>query len=92
MRDAATTFTNGTSFVGDPTKIPLAADLDAFSAALDALQLKSSLATSDFIKAVKDSFGGQDPGTVVKGTDYTTSVSKLKDSLLAIKRMRFAIH
>jgi hypothetical protein len=74
------------SFIGDPTKTPLAAKLTTLSIAFDKLQLKSTLSTDDLIKAVKNSFDGQEPGLVVKAKDYISSVSSLKDSLLAIKR------
>jgi hypothetical protein len=86
LRNVAIEFLTTSFFIGDPTKTPLAAKLTTLSTAFDKLQLKSTLLTNDLIQAVKDSFDGEEPGVVVKAKDYTSSVSNLKDSLLAIKR------
>jgi hypothetical protein len=86
LRNVAIEFLTTSSFIGDPARTPLAARLNTLSTALDKLQLKSNLSTDDLIKTVKDSFGGEEPGAVVKAKEYMSSVSNLKDSLLAIKR------
>jgi hypothetical protein len=86
MVKAARDFLSQPTFTGSLDAIPVAAPLAILSAAMDKLQAQSSLKATDVFTAVQHAFSAADPKAVTQSTDYKTSVSNLKDSLLAIKR------
>ncbi len=85
MLTVARDYVKTSNFVGTETAIPLASQTNAFSLALSGLESKSNLTLGDYTKAIANAFG-KETDALVSSPDFTTSVSRLKDSILAIKR------
>ena len=85
MLTVARDYIKSPDFIGTETAIPLASQTNAFSPALSGLESEATLALGDYTKAIASAFG-KEIGALVSSPDYTTSVSRLKDSILAIKR------
>ncbi|MFI1170387.1 hypothetical protein [Streptomyces melanogenes] len=89
VRRVAGEFVASVRFIGAPAKTPLAAQTAAFAAALGRLLANPPVGQPNalrlaVVKAVRDAYGAEPPA-VVGGQPYQESVSRLRDSLLAIK-------
>ncbi|WP_344073428.1 hypothetical protein [Streptomyces crystallinus] len=89
LRRVAGEFVASPRFIGAPAKTPLAAQTTAFAAALGRLLASPPPGPANalrlaVVKAVRDAYGAE-PAAVVGGQPYQDSVSRLRDSLLAIK-------
>jgi hypothetical protein len=81
----STAYAASADFVGDADAAPLAAELHALADRLDALQATAAPLTWEVVgDQVKEVFG-KTPRAVVSSGQYTASVRRLRDSLLAIK-------
>ncbi|QKW48687.1 hypothetical protein [Streptomyces buecherae] len=85
---AAAQFVGSAGFVGDPSRTPLAAQTAAFTVALSRLlgapPTQPGALRTAVVKAVRDSYGSE-PSALVAGQPYLEAVTRLRDSLLAIK-------
>jgi hypothetical protein len=84
LEKASTAYVNGAEFIGEPADNPFAAPLLALADALNGLERSSNVAPKDLADAIKAAFGhGADK--VVKDQAFTTTLTRLRDSILAIK-------
>ncbi len=80
----ARTFAQTPGFVVDVSVLPIGAELEAFGVALDGVG--DDVSAAGIREVVVEVFGG-DAGVVVASADYTASVQRLRDSVIAIKHI-----
>ncbi|GAA4936146.1 hypothetical protein ACFPM3_06275 [Streptomyces coeruleoprunus] len=89
LRRVSGEFVVSPRFIGDPAKTPVAAQTAAFATALTRLTAGQPTAApvpyrQSVVHAVREAYGA-DPAAVVAGQPYQDAVSRLRDSILAIK-------
>ncbi|MFD4245824.1 hypothetical protein ACFWP3_30160 [Streptomyces sp. NPDC058525] len=89
LRRVSGEFVASPRFVGEPSKVPLGAQTATFAAALGRLLAgQSAELPGSFrpfvVSAAREAYGA-DPAAVIAGQPYLDAVSRLRDSILAIK-------
>lgn len=86
LKDLAKKFTETEDFLGTPSDTPLTEQIAAFSEALDGLENGDEVSPSDVSRAIKDHFGAE-PAALVKKDVFASALSRLRDSITAIKQL-----
>jgi hypothetical protein len=86
LKDLAARFIEGEDFIGSPDDTPLGGELAAFARALDELAQQDETGPDELREAIKDSFGA-DADALVDTKTFQAALSRLRDSLTAIKQV-----
>ena len=86
-KNAAAGYVASPDFFGGPNENPLAAKLTKLGAELDNLETKAAIKNKDVASAVTAAFGSG-PSDVVKSAPFRGMVTRLRDSILAIKLLQ----
>jgi hypothetical protein len=86
LKRIARQFVASPGFVGDPTSLPLANQLKALAADLDALEPKENVGNGEVAAAIKNRMG-KTPSDLVADHSLEAPLASLKDSILAIKQL-----
>jgi hypothetical protein len=81
----ARSFVAEAEFIGSPEANPLHRQLTAFARALDDLDQSPTVSSAEVAQAVRNAFEDQDPEALVQSSAYSSSMRRLRDSLLVIK-------
>lgn len=84
LKAAARQYAAGPDFLGAAERLPLRDPLRAFAAALAELETKERVTNGELVKAVEDAFGSK-PAELTNADAFKVSMTRLKDSITAIK-------
>jgi len=84
LKAAARQFMITPNFVGDPTGLPIHAELKALGAQLDTLEKNASVSNTNIADAIEHEFG-ETPAKLIDDHTLDGPTADLKDSLIAIK-------
>ena len=84
LKAAARQFMTTPNFVGDPTSLPIHAELKALGAKLDTLEKNASVSNAKIASAIEDQFG-EAPAKLIDDHTLDSPTADVKDSLIAIK-------
>jgi hypothetical protein len=86
LKTVSRQFVASNLFSGDPKKLPQFSKLGALRTALDEQESRDNVTNDDLVAAINTAFG-KSPAQIIADNATTSSITSLKDSLIAIKQL-----